>query len=675
MIPGYGETPANILTTVSELMSGLTGTLEVTSGELLGMVPEHKLKAHFDLLVGEKPKSNTFELALEQIATPTTKLPGAAGALDLSSTFKAIGFGARVFANSMASGDYKARRKNLQAALNAFVIRRQVAQLSDRERALMSAFAAMYADGGLTLVQWHKFYALMAWASGRCDTLTPAAMSRNPHVSEARKMLVTLLMGELPDHDSNLAAATNALASYRAKSAAMAERISAALSRGARWFQPGDLASSRSYAVEPSAPSLLLGYGQGSQPLYFNGNESLITFGAPGTGKTQGQVIPNLLRYPGSAFVLDVKGELWEKTAEHRRRSFGPVYRFAPTLAEGSANYNPFDCIGIDPAEAANDAQVFVSELIPDNPSTRDPYWERKARDILWAFVTLVAISAPPEKRNLAEVSRYLSMQVNFDTDAARYKASTTKVVVQSLKVLARATGLQDLESAATTIESGISSTRLESVFDTARSFLNTITRSATASKVMSSSDWHPLELRRTPGTTIYLTLKPGELRGFAPLVRVIFQQHVTALTKDFTRRPGEPPVTFFLDEMPQLGAMAGLSDIIDVGRGAGIRLWMFAQYLGQIRALYHQRADGLINACAVRCFMQPDLDAAQFIAPQLGHTSNVITGASQELAPVHDLMGRAFADSIVTLARGEHPANLSKQMAYIERNAARLIA
>ena len=408
------------------------------------------------------------------------------------------------------------------------------------------------------------------------------------------------------------------------------------------------------------------------RPVYFSGNESLITFGGPGSGKTQGQVIPNLLRYPGSAFVLDVKGELYAETAE-ARRAFGPVYRFAPTDEGGNTHrYNPFDVISSEPARAAADCQVLADELISVSPQAREPYWERKARDMVWAFSVAVAIEAPPEKRNLAEVSRYLSIPTQFADLKDRYLRSETKLVVAKLKAMGELTGLSELVTTSTAIENGLAAQRLESIFDTARSQINSITRIPSANAALSASDWKPLDLRSTPGTTVYFSLRPGELKAFAPLVRLVFSQHVAALTKDFTRRPGVPPVTFFLDEMPQLGAMPGLSDIIDVGRGAGLRLWMFAQYLGQLREIYGPKADGLINACAVRSFMQPDLDAARFVAPQLGTTRHIFTGEQKPLAEPHDLTGRAFADDIL-VARPERASAAAYEALRIHGDAASL--
>ncbi len=145
--------------------------------------------------------------------------------------------------------------------------------------------------------------------------------------------------------------------------------------------------------------------------------------------------------------------------------------------------------------------------------------------------------------------------------------------------------------------------------------------------------------------------------------MRLILQQHANALLRDFKHKPGEPPITFFLDEFPQLKRMESLLRLVDTGRGAGLRLWFFAQYLGQVRQAYDKQADGLIGACRVKSFLSPDAEAADYLKPHLGTTVNLFTGEKTALAEPHDLLGHAFADTILTLAGG--PVKLAKRFAW----------
>lgn len=666
LIPGGGgESGIQVLRQVERLLGDPAGLLVISSADLLRLMDQRQVQASIDQAVGTKPST------LDSVASTTwfggsKPKTSAADYLDILPSPETMQWFFSTVKHSRDSYRYGQRRRAIHDFLRSYRIERQVVSLVDRERLLLRGLAAMLADGGLPVGEWIAFFALLVWGDGAGRLI--AGGRPDKHLADAEGIFKTLVRIGLPTHVQNLARAAARLSAHKSKTQALARTIADCVSEGARWLDAGDVASSRIYALEPDRTALRIGDLGPGMPLYFRGNESLITFGGPGSGKTQAQVIPNLLANPGSAFVLDVKGELYAATAEVRRARFGPVYRFAPTDEAGrSSCYNPFDGISSEPALAATQCQLLASELVPDNVEARDPYWERKAREYVATFALVVAIEAPAAKRNLGEVSSMLSVPAHFDTLEGAYKRSETRLLVAKLKAMAEVTGLQDFASTATAIESGITSNRLESVFDTARSHLSPITRTPSAMAAMARSDWNPGQLRQEPGTTVYLSLRPGEMQAFAPLVRLIFSQHVTALTQDFTRREGVPPVTFFLDEMPQLGLMPRLSDIIDVGRGAGLRLWMFAQYLGQVRAIYGTKADGLINACAVRCFLQPDLDAARFIAPQLGATRHVFTGERKPLAEDHDLMGRGFADDILALGRGEHPARLGKRYAFDE--------
>ena len=86
---------------------------------------------------------------------------------------------------------------------------------------------------------------------------------------------------------------------------------------------------------------------------------------------------------------------------------------------------------------------------------------------------------------------------------------------------------------------------------------------------------------------------------------------------------------------------------------------------MGQLRETYGQRADGLINACRVRNFMQPDNEAVEFLKPQLGTVEHLFHGGAKPLAEAYQLMGEEFGDKIIVTARGHAPMLLSKRFAY----------
>jgi type IV secretory pathway TraG/TraD family ATPase VirD4 len=91
---------------------------------------------------------------------------------------------------------------------------------------------------------------------------------------------------------------------------------------------------------------LLLGiWSDGGMPRYLrhDGPEHVFVFAPTRTGKGVGLVLPNLLTWPHSVLVHDIKGENWALSAGWRQRELGSVcIRFDPTDAEGgSVRYNP----------------------------------------------------------------------------------------------------------------------------------------------------------------------------------------------------------------------------------------------------------------------------------------------------------------------------------------------
>ena len=487
-----------------------------------------------------------------------------------------------------------------------------------------------------------------------------------PQEPMARGLLLQVLKQLMQPYQQFLAVTANQLATERHNGRASGAAINRFLNPGNAWLELDSSNPSDTFSLNQTARSLVIGFNEAGRAVHFDGNESLITIAGPGTGKSQAQVIRNLLHYPGSCFVLDVKGELWDATAAFRQRHIGPVLRFAPTDPSGNTNaYNPFDFISRDPQQAAVDCELISSQIIPPNFAATDPFWDNRARDYLWVFSLATALSEEPHRRNLASVTEILALPVNFEgvSDAA-YKASPTPAMLVRLKELGRRFGVPALGEAAVAIESGLNN-RTDGVFDAARRYLSIFSRSARLRQAMSRSDWSPADLRTRPGTTVYLCLSGDDIDTYMPIVRLIVQQHANMLLRPSREAASQPPITFFMDEFPQLGRMESIQRLLDVGRGAGLRLWLFAQYIGQLRDAYGERTDGLINACRVRCFMQPDNDAAEFLAPQLGTVEHLFTGKTKPLAEPYELMGATFRDKVIVTARGHDPLLLNKRYAF----------
>ena len=91
-----------------------------------------------------------------------------------------------------------------------------------------------------------------------------------------------------------------------------------------------------------STTGIILGKRDG-RLLCMPGWEHVMCFAPSGSGKGVGIVIPNLLHWPDSAIVHDVKGENFRLTAGFRAAHGQKIYFFNPADPAGRTHrYNPF---------------------------------------------------------------------------------------------------------------------------------------------------------------------------------------------------------------------------------------------------------------------------------------------------------------------------------------------
>ena len=107
----------------------------------------------------------------------------------------------------------------------------------------------------------------------------------------------------------------------------------------------------------------------------------ILTCAPTGAGKGIGAVIPNLLDYPGSAFVLDLQGENHAVTARARRQAGQDVFLidpFAITYAAGHA-LNWLDTLDPDHPDVVGRAGMLADMLVVRSGFESEPHWNDTA--------------------------------------------------------------------------------------------------------------------------------------------------------------------------------------------------------------------------------------------------------------------------------------------------------
>ena len=336
----------------------------------------------------------------------------------------------------------------------------------------------------------------------------------------------------------------------------------------------------------------------------FRHDGHILTCAPTGAGKGIGAVIPNLLDYPGSAFVLDFKGENYAVTARARRALGGGqevilVDPFGITGAPAHA-LNWLDTLDPDSPDVVSLAGGLADMLIVADGAAADSHWNDTARELLRGLLIHVA-GLLSERRSMAELRRIVTATEDAlaDTLAAMLAEPERG---QRIPARAAAAHLNRPERERGSVLSTV--VRHTAWLDDPR-----------LCAALARSDFSLADLKRRP-MTVYLAIPPDRLRACLGFVRGFIGLALDGLTQ----APGRPVqrVALFLDEFGQLGRIDRLADSVTLLRGYGVQLWLFVQDLSQLKAVYPRWQSFLANT-AQQFFGTADYDTARYLSAALG--------------------------------------------------------
>lgn len=412
------------------------------------------------------------------------------------------------------------------------------------------------------------------------------------------------------------------------------------------WLKPSEIAAS------PFAPAsryaLHIGSFANGTPLNYSGEGSIVTIAPPASGKTQCNVFPNLLTWTGPAVVLDISGDIYEKTAAWRQNNVGPVYKFSPLEPDDSHKYNPLTFVRRDPDYIWEDSRLLAEMMIVPGLNS-EPFWENEARTLLTAAIAHVCFNNPADQGPM-----HALLDILYGGPAWDSMLRGLELTVDVRVMAQHATALRSMNEKT-----------LSSVLQVARSSLGAWAGERIA-RATSKSDWSPDDLRSGSNPTVYIYIRPNEVDAYLSLLRVFIGQHIRKLTSGKVPPPGSPPILFMLDELPRLRNMPPVDEALNIGRKYGLRLWMFAQSVGQLQKAY-DNADGMLSSCAVRIYMNPSgADGlAEKISEELGYVESVNDNSRRRLVEATDLAGPKYRDRQIVISSGGKPVIVTKDYAY----------
>lgn len=391
------------------------------------------------------------------------------------------------------------------------------------------------------------------------------------------------------------------------------------------------------------------GYGRDQR---YDGH--ILTIAQSGGGKTKTSIIPTLLTFTGSAFVIDPKGEITETTAAVRKAMGQQVYVVDPfgRTSWPTSRINPLDQIAADDESGVTDALRLADTLIIANEG-ENRFFSDEARALLRALIlhTLTSDAPAYEKRgrNLAHVNDQLAELGDILPLMAMNDASFGIISRTARRFMQKAE--REFSSIASTAQ-----TNLGEVFDDPR------LRRASEASDFGLSALKDAQRNGGAGATIYIVLPERFLDTFGRWLRLLVTAALDAMTADQETVPS--PVLFILEEFAHLGRLEAVETAFGIARGAQVRLWAILQNLSQVDRHYGEDARETFvgNVGALEVFNVNDNITSEYISKKIGNklitrtTESRQTGGAQfstTIAETHTIEP-AYQPNEITFGKGE---------------------
>jgi type IV secretion system protein VirD4 len=421
-------------------------------------------------------------------------------------------------------------------------------------------------------------------------------------------------------------------------------------SKGARFAAPEEIARLQN----PRG----MGFGHvDGQLLQLHTEKHVLIMASTRSGKGVTLIIPHLLRYRGSAFVLDPKGENAKATGRQRAALNQKVYYLDPFGISGKkpARFNPLS--RFTPENMESESKALAAALFVTKDDKRD-HWTESGQQLLAALILFVYVSPqiPPNKKDLPTVRRRLLGELKETLEAMLH--------MDDADGLLHDLAFSFLETPAKEFGSIVSTAQRQTDILDNPAMIACLSASGAGQEV-DFKEW------RRGTMTVYLCLSAPKFPVFNRWLRLVVTSALDEMTD--TLDPPPLPVCFMLDELATLGHVQPVENAIGLAAGYGVQLLCVFQDVAQMRDLYKGRWASFIGNAGVRAlFNLDDYDTAKYWSDFIGGRI-VATHSTQQdnyglsrgqnvgetmrpLLSPDEIMLRFGAGKMLVLPQGERP-------------------
>ena len=326
-------------------------------------------------------------------------------------------------------------------------------------------------------------------------------------------------------------------------------------------------------------PGILIGRHRG-RFLSLPGQLSVMLSAPTRSGKGIGVVIPNLLNWPDSVVVLDIKGENYDITAGYRAAHGQAVYAFSPFDEDArSHRWNPLTAVRSSPLHRVGDLLTIGQVFFPNEGggTSSEAFFNDQARN-LFLGLGLVLLETPSLPRTIGEMLRQSSG-----------KGRSLKDHLSGLITQRREEGNPLSDECADALQRLLSNSEntLSSVVATFNAPL-TIFADAVVDAATSADDFKLEDVRRRR-MSVYVRIPPNRLANARPLLNLFFSQLVSLNTQALPEQDPTLKVQCLLvnDEFTAMGRVGVITNAAAFLAGYNLRLLTVVQAMSQLDAVY----------------------------------------------------------------------------------------
>ena len=336
----------------------------------------------------------------------------------------------------------------------------------------------------------------------------------------------------------------------------------------------------------------------------------VLVVGGTGTGKSSCIAIPTLRNWKGTIFAIDIKGELYANTKQHRRN----IKLFNPEDKENRYVYDPYVFLNQN-NNPAQEARAIAQAVIPLPYDVKEPFWIESTQIIL----TGVILHYHHAKCTFIETLRNIQSQnpqalIKIISDSSNDKAA---LCVKTFN--------------------GMDSKVLAGIFtEISRGIIAIVTDDdivAALSHEENKEIISPTDLEN--GSDVYIRIPEHLLRQWKNLLTLMTNQFISF----FERRKESAdnrPILFLLDEFPRLGKIPAMTDALATLRSKKITICIIIQSLAQLKMIYgHDAQEVIADTCAFKAVLgATDANTQEYFSKLVGTYEKIRSSHSQNYDP-----------------------------------------